>query len=114
MEFAGESYVPHSLTNSAENFVHKISKSHADCQNQVRDLIQKPSPWRDLLEEEMSNIMSTYASYMDIGFNGLVGECNDLKTQNNLLQKERNVLLETIEKLNREMREMDSKISSFF
>ena len=40
-------------------------------------------------------------------------ETFDLKVQNTLLQKERNVLLETIENLNREIREMGSKISSY-
>ena len=87
-----------------------MSKCQEECQSQVRDLIQKLSSWRDDSHRQMSNIISSHSRGIDKGFNGLVEEFSDLHAQVSVLRKERNVLLETIDNLNNEIRQMGAQL----
>ena len=65
--------------NSTGLLVHKMTKGQRDCQNQVREFIHKLSSWRDESHKQMSNIISSHTRSIDMGFNGLVEEFNDLQ-----------------------------------
>ena len=93
----------------SENF--KMTKGQTHSQNQVRDMIQTLNSWRDESHAQMSNIISSYTKSIDLGFNGLVEEFNDLHAQNDILRNERNLLLETVDNLNNEIRQMSAKFT---
>ena len=88
----------------------KMTKGQTHCHNQVKELIQKLSSWRDESHRQMSNIVSSQSISIDKGFNDLAKEFSDLQSQVSLLGKERNVLLETINNLNGEIRQMSAKL----
>ena len=84
-------------------------KGQQDCQSQVMDLIEKFSSWRDESHRQMSNIISSHSRSISKGFNVIVQEVSDLQTEISALRKERNVLLETINNLNGDIRQMSTK-----
>ena len=60
----------------------------------------------------MSNIISSHNRSIDMGFKGVAEEFSDLQAKVSTLEKERTVLLETIDNLNGEIRQMGANLSS--
>ena len=100
------------FTFSMENMMvkHKMTKGQTDCHGQVRDLIQKLKYWRDESHKNISDIISAHTGYIDIGFKKLAEEFEDLEAQVSVLRKEKSVLLETIDNLNNEIRQVGAKL----
>ena len=111
MDLFAENSSTNSYKNSTEQFMHKMTSGQTNCQNQVRVLIQKLSSWRDESHRQMSNIVSSQSRSIDKGFNDLVEEFSDLQAQVSVLRKERTVLLETVDNLNNEIRQMGAKLN---
>ena len=97
----------HSVDNSSAKS--NMTKGQIDCQSQVKDLIEKLSSWRDESHRQMSDIISSHSGSINKGFNDLSEEFSDLKANVFILRKERNVLLETINNLNGEIRQMSAR-----
>ena len=97
------------ITNSTANLMQKMTQCQIDCHNQVRDLIQVLSSWQEEAHRQMSSILSSHSKQIDMGFNGLVEEFNDLHAQISVLREDRNGLLETVANLNDEIRQMGAK-----
>ena len=99
-----------SFNISSGNWIHKMSKSQADCQDQVRNLINKLSSWRDESHKQMANIINSQSRSIYLGFNGLVKEFSDLEAEVSELRRERKVLMGTIDNLNNELNQMNVKL----
>ena len=100
-----------SSTGSTEILILKGPRGQNECQSQVRNLIQQLSSWKDESHRQMSNILSSHSRSIKHGFNGLAEEFNDLLAQVSVLREERNVLLETVDNLNNEIRQMSAKLN---
>ena len=100
-----------SSTDSTEILILKGPRGQNEYQSQVRNLIQQLSSWKDESHKQMSNILSSHSRSIKLGFNGLAEEFNDLQAQVSVLREERNVLLETIDNLNNEIRQMGAKLN---
>ena len=87
-----------------------MTKGQKGCQSQVKNLIKKLASWRDESHRQMSDIISSHGGSIDKGFSDLAEEFSDMQAHVSVLEKERNVLLETINNLNGEIRQMSAKL----
>ena len=100
-----------SSTNSyTSNLVCEMLQAQKGCQSQVRDLIKELTFWREESHKQMSNIISSHSNSIDKGFNDLSEEVSDLQAQVTILKKEKHVLIETVDNLNNEIRQMGAKL----
>ena len=88
------------------SFKGDMTKGQNECQKQVGELIEKLASWRDESHRQMINILNSHSSNIDKGFNDIAVEFSELQAQVSVLRNERNVLLETIENLNGEIKQM--------
>ena len=86
-----------------------LTKCQKDFQRQVGDMVEKLASWREDSHKQMSTIISSHCKTFDISFNDLVEEFSELQSQVSDLKKERTVLLETINNLNGEIRQLGAR-----
>ena len=89
-----------------------MSEGQKDYKSHVKDLINNLSSWRDESHRQMSNILSYHTKSIDKGLNDIVQEVTDLQTQVAVLRNERKTLLETVNSLNSEIRQLSAKSPS--
>ena len=85
---------------------YQVSKGLNDTQSEVRNLFKKLSSWKEESQRELSDIINGCTYNINKGIKDLVEEVCDLKTQLSLKTEECNDLLETVDKLNGEIRHM--------
>ena len=81
-------------------------------QSQLKDLINNLSSWRDESHRQISNIISSHSRTVDKGINDIFLEISDLQAQVTDLIKEKKALLETVNILNNEIRQISVKLLS--
>ena len=81
-----------------------------DCQREVGNLFDKLGSWRDESHKQISDIINFHSSSINKGINDLVKEVGDLQAELSVTKKERNVLLDTVENLNGEIRHLSAKL----
>ena len=79
-----------------------MSKSPMDSQTEVSDFIQKLHLWREDSQREFTNIVNSYSDSINKGI-------SDFAEQLSVVTKERNELLEKVDNLSDEVREMRAK-----
>ena len=95
-----------------------------ECENDVRDLVQKLNLWKEESKSEFSTFMfNTYAEFSNIisprsaiiekGIESLVEEVNGLQAQLSIMTQERNDLNETVENLSCRNRELCDKLEAY-
>ena len=80
-----------------------------ECQDEVRDLFEKLSSWRDESEKQITGMINSHSSSISKGISDLTKEVCDLQAELIAIRKERNVLLDTIENLNDEIKHLNKK-----
>ena len=88
-----------------------MTKGQKECHSKVDEFISNLSSWKDESYRHMSDIMSSQNASINNSFNELAKEFSDLLAQVSELQKEKKVLLETINNLNGEIRNMSTQVS---
>ena len=83
-----------------------------DSQNEVHDLFEKLVSWRDESHKHISGIIDSHNNTLKKGIDNLVKEVSNLQDDLSVIRKEKNVLLETVENLNGEIRHLSAKIPS--
>lgn len=78
-------------------------------ESQVMGFIWRLTLWKDESKRQMSNIISIHSESIDKSFNELVEEFRNIEGHVSELKKERKVLLDTINNLNTEIKNMTSK-----
>merc|ERR1712154_118118 len=73
---------------------------------------EKLLSWRNESHKEISCIINSYNSHVKMGINNLVKEVSNLQDELTVIRKEKNVLLETVENLNGEIRHLSAKMPS--
>ena len=84
-----------------------------DCQGEARNLFEKLISWKEHSNKEISNIINTHSSNISKGIQGLAEEVSGLQEEVSVLKKERTVLLDTVDNLNGEVRELRAKMQSW-
>ena len=83
-----------------------MSMSGKKCQSEVRAVFEKLTSWREDSHRQFSDIIKSHSSSISEGINDLVEEVSELKTEISVIRKERNVLLEAVDNLNGEIRQL--------
>ena len=89
-----------------------LTKGQRVFQSQLKDIINNLSSWRHESHRQMSNIISSHSRTVDEGINDIFLEVRDLQAQVTVLIKEKEALLETVNILNNEIRQMSVKLPS--
>ena len=87
-----------------------MTKCQKDFQRQVGAMVEKLASWREDSHKQMSSIISSHCKTFDISFNDLVEEFSELQNQVSDLKKERTVLVDTINNLNGEIRQLGARL----
>ena len=83
---------------------------HEDYQNEAREVFQKLCLWREESHKQLSDIIDAHNTSLIKGINDLVERVDELQTELMVIKKERNVLLETVDHLNIEIRHHGAQI----
>ena len=109
-------FVPYSvfkkktISNMEPKLKINLTKCQKDFQRQVGEVVEKLASWREDSHKQMSSIISSHCKTFDISFNDLVEEFGELQSQVSDLKKERTVLLDTINNLNGEIRQLGARL----
>ena len=87
-----------------------MNKRQKYFQRQVGEMVEKLASWREDSHKQMSTIISSHCKTFDISFNDLVEEFSELQGQVSDLKKEKTVLLDTINNLNGEIRQLGARL----
>ena len=88
----------------------KMSNGLNDCQSEVRDVFEKLRSLREESHRQFSDIIDSHSSSIGKGINDLVEEVRDLRAELSVTRKEKNILLETVDNLNGEIRQLNEKL----
>ena len=80
--------------------------SHYDPHIEIRDMFRQLSAWR----EESQSTFSTISNSIEKGISDLIDEVCDLKSKLSVTIDERNILLETVNNMNCNIRQANDKL----
>ena len=80
-------------------------------QSKVGNFFEQLSSRRDESYKQISDIINSHNSAIKEGIGNLVKKVSDLQDELSIMRNERNVLLETVENLNGEIRHLNAKMS---
>ena len=86
-----------------------MTKGQKECLTEVKNFMERLNMWREESQRQLSNIFSSHSKSIDTSFSELAKEFGDLEAHVSELKKERNVLLDTINNLNGEIRSLTVK-----
>ena len=78
-------------------------------QSEVKDLFNEFTSLREETHRQFSTIINTHSNSINKGINALVEEVSHLQAQVSVITHERNVLIETVANLNREIRQLSTR-----
>ena len=81
-----------------------------DCPREAKDLFGKLSLWREESYRQFSSIINCHSRNISDGIRDLTEEVCDLEAELSFMRKERSVLLETVDNLNVEIRQLNAKL----
>ena len=99
------------LANTASKMVRKRN-GRTDCHVDAKDLLAKLSSLKEQSYKQFSDIIDCYSSSISDGIRDLTDEVSDLQSELSLMRKEKSVLLETVDNLNGEIRQLNAKSQS--
>ena len=82
-----------------------------DFQSEIRVLFEKLTSLREESHRQFSDIINSHGGSISDGINDLFAEVSNLQDELSVVRKERNVLLETVDNLNGEIRQLNSKLT---
>ena len=80
------------------------------CHTEVRDLLEKLRSWREESNRQLSNIIDSHTNSISKGINDLAEEICDLQSKLSVTTQEKNNLLENVDKLSSENRQLKAVI----
>ena len=83
-----------------------------DCEVEAKDFLSKLSSWKEESHRQLSNIINCHSSNISDGIKDLAEEVCSLQSEVSLIRKEKSVLLETVDNLNGEIKQLNCKIQS--
>ena len=80
-----------------------------DCQREAREAFEKLCSWREQSQNQFTDIINSYSDRISRGISDLVEKVGEQQTELSVIRKERDVLLETVDNLNVEIRHLSAK-----
>ena len=96
-----------------QKFTAKMDKGHKDCKRAAMNMFEKLSSWRKESNRQFSNIINSHSSLINEGINELVEENCGLKAELKVMKNERSGLLQTVDNLKDEVRQLNTKLRPF-
>ena len=87
-----------------------MSEGQRDCLREARDVFEKLSSLKEESHKQFSDIINSHSGSINKGIHDLIEEVSELKAELSVIRKERNVLLETVDNLNGEIRHLNAKL----
>ena len=81
-----------------------------DCQSAVENLFEKLCSWQEDSQRQFSEIINSHRGIIRKELNDLDEEMIELKGQLEVIENERKVLLETVDNLNCEIKQLNTKL----
>ena len=82
-----------------------------DCQQrEAKEVFEKLRSWREQSQHQLSDIINSYSDRISRGIRDLVEKVGEQQTELLVIRKERDVLLETVDNLNIEIRHLSAKV----
>ena len=81
---------------------------NGDFHNEVGNLFDELNTWRMESQKRFSDIIELYRGNVTRSHNNLLKEVENLHSEVSTIRKERNVLLETVDHLNNEIRQFNA------
>ena len=88
-----------------------MTMARNDCQSEVRVVFEKLDLWKEDSQKQFSNIIDSHSNSLTKGVNDLVIKVSNLQNDLLSIKMERNVLLQTVDKLNGEIRELNTMLT---
>ena len=88
-----------------------MGKSHEDSQREVRELFSKLSSWMEESHRQFSTLITSNNEIITKGVDDLVEEVMTLQVELSTIKKEKNILIETVNCLNGEIKRCNERIS---
>ena len=88
------------------------SKNQRACQNETRDLFKKLMSWREESNQQLYKIINSHSRNIDNGIQDLVEEVGGLKAELSDMREEKTVLLQTVDDLHNEIRQLNVKLQA--
>ena len=89
-----------------------MSNGKINCLGEADDLFEKLTSWREESHQQISNIINSHNSSIRNGIHNMAEEICGLQAKLSVMEKERTVLLETVDHLNGEIRQLNAKFQS--
>ena len=81
-----------------------------ECLKETKDLFEKLSAWKEESHQQISHIMKSHNNNITNGIHDLVEQVDDLKAKLSEIKTERKVLMETVNNLNCDIRQLNAKL----
>ena len=81
-----------------------------NCGREAKGLFDKLMTWKEESQRQISNILETHGSNIQNGIHDLEEQVSSIQAELLVLRKERTVLLETVEYLHGEIKQLNSKL----
>merc|ERR1712117_798263 len=88
-----------------------VMDGQIEFQSKVGNFFEQLSSRRDESYKQISDIINSHNHAIKEGISNLVKKVSDLQDELSIMRNERNILLETVENLNGEIRHLNAKMS---
>ena len=88
-----------------------MGKSHEESQREVRELFSKLSSWMEESKSKFSTLIDFNSGSITKGVDDLVEEVRKLQDELSIIKKEKNILIETVNCLNGEIKRYNERTS---
>ena len=89
-----------------------MNEARRACQSEMKEVFDKLISLREESYRQFSDIIDSHNSSVSKGINDLVNEVYDLRAELSLVRKEKSVLIETVDNLNVEIRQLGALLLS--
>ena len=87
-----------------------MSLDKTDCLQVAQDLLANLNSWKEESHRQISRIINSQSTSINTGINTLVEEVRGLQNELSLIRKEKAVLLETVDNLNGEISQLNTRL----
>ena len=89
-----------------------MSLDKTDSLREAQDLLANLNLWKEESHRQVSRIINSHSSSISTGFNTLLEENRSLQIELSVIRKEKAVLLETVDNLNGEISQLNTRLQS--
>ena len=85
-------------------------KQEEDCLSEVRVVFEKLQSWKEQSQTQFNSIIDSHNASITKGISGLMAEMVDMRAELSITKKEKNILVDTVDRLNNEIKQMKANL----